>query len=329
MRKYLAIVAVCLLASMLVTAAHAQCGALTPLDTLVGTWTFQLEGVANVTGSIGHFTATESIDPRAPGAGLQGLVAITQTTNSGLTGIVQGGQYQGKYTVAPDCSGGMITLGPDGLATTIGGSGNSYRAFQFYFANGFSELFLINTDDVLGVAVVGHAIRWIGPTGCPVLLANPLNILNLDFVASQATPTTWSYATEGTVVAFGSAGRFLAQSGFDPRAPSVLQGLVTGTETSVGARLVSGAGTGVTANAALTGKYTVLPDCSGGTIMLGPAGMSASARTYAFVFTNGLFNQMYLVSITGPGTSTAGGGLIVEIGTAKQFGPLAPDGIIR
>ena len=310
MRIYLAIAAICILASLLVTGANAQCGTFTdPLNALVGsnvagttaTWSYQLEGVENIVGAVGRFTATVGVDPRAPGVS-QGLVTATQTTNNGVFGVEQLAQYAGKYQVFPDCSGGTIMLGS---AISFNAPSSSNRSYQFFFANGFSEMYLIGVDQALGFAIVGHATRWTGPSTCPV--ANPLDIFN-----GATGTTTWSYGTEGLLVVFGSAGRFVAGSGIDPRAPGTVQGLMTATDSSVGYYIHRIAGTGVSLNATYQGKDTVRPDCSGGTIMLGSMGVNNSARSMAFVFSVD-FTQMYMVSLDNAGTE------VVSIGKARQF----------
>jgi hypothetical protein len=269
MRRRLILASLFVASSALLTPAYAQCpgGTSNPLKAIAGTWSFQLHGPS---ASIGRFT----IDPNAPG-----YVAITETTASEFTGVTQLGQYQGKYSVLPDCSGGTIMLGPEGVNFINGrgffGAGNSNRNYAFFVGSGFSEITLVSIDDMLGATMGTAVLVTTGAAQCPAGTLNPLNVLT----------GAWFYGMTG------AAGRFVASPA---TVFGVTQGFVTATETSNGPAVLGG--NRLIQLATYQGKYQVLPDCSGGTVMLGTAGLPNSLRNYAFVFGPN-FAEMFLVSL--------------------------------
>ena len=154
---------------------YAACPAI-PNTVLAGTWTFQTEGlgisvglisagsIAKVAGtatllrpsseedgltplfgsiaSVGRFTATTD-----------GLLNIVETTNSDfVSGITRDNVFFGTFQMNADCSGGILQFGTNSLF--------SGRVFAFFLANGNTELFMVNIDNVrFPVVVQGTAIR--------------------------------------------------------------------------------------------------------------------------------------------------------------------------
>jgi hypothetical protein len=139
MKRYITLSAILVLASVLMAPmASAQC----PLSTLSGTWSFHITDISFqplafqdifVLGSAGEFTAT--IGTNKAGATV-GTLATLDTTSKNL-GIFRHELGGGAYQLLPDCSGGTIMF-----TNTSSGLGN----FDFYFAAGKTEMYLIGID---------------------------------------------------------------------------------------------------------------------------------------------------------------------------------------
>src|SRR5262249_39615374 len=96
----------CMLAAPL---ANAQCPAgVSPLQTLVGTWSFKAFGTAATNySSAGRFTATIGLAGQP--AATTGLLSVVATTN--FNGVVTRQEVDtGRYQGFPDCSGVILTI---------------------------------------------------------------------------------------------------------------------------------------------------------------------------------------------------------------------------
>jgi len=122
----------------LVTQASAQCpaGVTNPLQVLVGTWAYQLDGLAPsaaiVFASAGQFTASIGTDRAGNPIG---RLAITATSNQNGS-VTRLEADAGTYQVFPDCSGGSLTFNLS----------SSPVAGDFFFDEEFTQVIIVITD---------------------------------------------------------------------------------------------------------------------------------------------------------------------------------------
>jgi hypothetical protein len=125
--------------SALAQPAPASCSAslVSPLQALIGTWTFSMDGSippAQAFASAGQFVASIGTDQR-------GHLTITTTSSQQMTTLETDA---GTYQVFPDCSGGTLTFN---LST---------RPLQFNFwFSGAGEIRFVSTTS--GATILGTA----------------------------------------------------------------------------------------------------------------------------------------------------------------------------
>ena len=136
----LTIAALCVLMFLLaIPQAEAACPANTnPLQMLVGSWAFRAEGVSFYgEGAAGSFAA--SIATSGPFMG-RGVLSITTSYNFYGT-VSRLEKAIGTYQIFPDCSGGTLSMN---LA-------NRPVAYDFWFASGGTQLYMVSADNGLSV----------------------------------------------------------------------------------------------------------------------------------------------------------------------------------
>ena len=259
-------------ALLLSTAAQAQC----PADPLNNTtWSFHAEeadyNFTNVGGAsyIGTFKVARTTIARTF------AVTGTMTVNTGggvtrLASIVGSAQLDGQ--------GGTLMFS----------FGRQSVLWQFVFGNSCSEIDLVSEtmgNPSINQVLDGKALRIDNQQPCP---ANPYLLLDV-----SSAPTGWSFHTEqgtyqGTpgLSGIGTLIPRFVSNGRDPNARGILTANVTAN---------AGPGLAVYRNAISGGQYQVYGDCSGGTLQfqVGPA-----AVQYEFVFADGSYNQLFLLSTT-------------------------------
>jgi hypothetical protein len=242
--------------------AQAACpaGLTNPNLFLNGTfWAFQTEdGYGDA--AIGIFAAT------ATASAFSGTLTGNETSNSYRGQIIIQAALNGHFTVNPDCLGGTLSFNVNGIA------------LQYVFVVAGSQLYLlssslppvqqveeannlvnnsVNLTSAAYAANRGIAYQMSGPPQCS---ASPLSTL----------VGNWFFRTQA--YASASIGTFTAQV----TSPTPFAGSLTATQSSSGDGFLQ-------LGEAFNGSYVVLPDCSGGSIVL-PYGNDS--WTYEFVFAN-------------------------------------------
>ena len=221
------------------------------LETLFGSWTFVTNGFITPTqpfASAGVFTATAGTSKI--NNSVVGALVISNSASRNRQ-VTRQETDTGTFEIFPDCSGG--TLHFDLSANPM--------SFDFYFVNGGKELSLLSITG--GASIEGHA--WLSPANtCP---ANPLDSFS----------GKWTFTLTGVegALPFGSIGILTASSGTSNL------GLPAGAlqivdDTSVGGQL--------SRQSPDSGKFQILPDCSGGSLRLNLSGVP---MTLDFWFFNG------------------------------------------
>jgi hypothetical protein len=258
-----------------------------PLQLIDGqTWAFQTGagdfgpiGMA----SIGTFKAQyvpAGADPKNPFP--HGVLTVNESVNGSTLGggpqsLTRLASITGRYQIYWDCSGGQLSFMLNQQAIQ----------WEFVFASGFTEMYMTSqslqdnsglTQTYKGVATLGAA------TACPSGI-DPLQLLDGTMWSFHASAAAFEGSGSSHVGTFKP--KFVA-GGADPK--NALPHGVLATVESVSysylptvTRLESG-----------TGRYTVYPDCSGGTLMIA----GAQPVTYEFVFPDNNFNRMLLLSDT-------------------------------
>lgn len=176
MKRWLSVVAVCLLSILLVPQASAQVqpnrcpGPITPEHLLNNsTWVYQIEGVSYWgSAAAGQFTARISAATAGPPArpALRTLDVIDSSSivivtpgggsplppNAGLPLLSRLQPYNGRWEVNADCSGGTLFLNSNL---------NPAAQYDFWYSNAlFTEMKLVSVE--IGRVFVGTATR-VGP----------------------------------------------------------------------------------------------------------------------------------------------------------------------
>jgi hypothetical protein len=161
MQRLVAYVSVCVLAGFLIISPQthavvvqppAQACVGDPLQVLVGTWTFSMQGFVDPTttttsinvpfSSAGQFVAGTV----ATTAGRLGVLDITTTSvNNGKVTTIQTGS--GTYAVFSDCSGGTLTFNLLGSPSLI--------TFDFWFVRGSPTISIVSATP--GFTITGTA----------------------------------------------------------------------------------------------------------------------------------------------------------------------------
>jgi hypothetical protein len=261
--------------------AQAQCVA-TPLQALVGTWTFSTDQLAyavtppntqNFLVSAGRFTASVT--------GLRGILAITATssTDGNVTRLETDA---GSFQVDDNCAGGTLTFNLSSRPVQ----------FEFYFVNANEITIVANNHRGLDIAI-GSARRVLEQV-CPV-------------PSLQVLSGTWVFSTNGgspQIDQFlSSAGRMIASTGVD-RAGNP-QGILALNVTS------SISGSPVRRESDV-GRFQVNPDCTGGTLTF-----NLSSLPLQFDFF--LSSNTHLVMVgTSQGRIVVGSARRIEVTTAPS-----------
>ena len=273
MKRILSYAPVLALASLATSAYGAAACPANPLLALTGRWTFNAQatpGPANNEFAIaGQFTP--SLDPPRAGIGTPagtGWLTITATSwiNGSPTRIETDA---GRYQLNSDCSGGSLIMNL-----------SSYpMQYDFFFYNGNQSMYLVST--INGRPAVGRAT--LGASACPAGVA-PVNALAGPY-AFKFQGIRWQPA------AFGIAGVFTAStdalfrpSFLDPRG-----------RLDIRATSNLGFGGSVTRLEGDVGSYSILPDCSGGTLVMN---LSSQPMQYDFWF-YASFNGGDVISTSG------------------------------
>ncbi|MES1257345.1 MAG: hypothetical protein ABUS51_02900 [Acidobacteriota bacterium] len=247
--------------------APSTCPANT-LEALFGTWTFAAEGFVTPTqpfASAGVFTASAGVNPVAHT--IIGALTITNSASRNRQ-ITRQETDTGTFQVFPGCSGGTLVFNL---------SANPMQ-FDFFFANGRREI--VFTSTTAGTTITGRA--WLSPpAACP---ANPLDSFT----------GMWTFSVSGLIPEiqhFAAAGQFTASSTDSAGNPAAL---ITILDTSS----IDGQ---LTRQSPDSGKFQILPDCSGGSLRLN---FAASPMNFDFWFFNG-GTEIVLIG-TDNGTAVSG-----------------------
>ena len=278
MQRSITIAAICMIVSVLLsTPALAQCPALTnPLQLIDGqTWAFEAMSGGNSIGqaSIGKFTA-KYVAPSSLLPFGRGMLTVTQSLDLPAY-VVDQLTSAGTYQIYPDCSGGTLSFNNGLQAIT----------FAFVFTSNFTEMYLISTLNSGPEQSNWGAAKLVPAFSCPVGTTNPLDVIKGMTFGFKLEPATY-YQDFATAV----AGIFTASEGLSRGANPTTIGTLGGSFTKIP---YLGSPTSL---AAISGRYIMETDCSGGSIMFGTAVLP---QTLKFIFTNAAFTEMYLLSMDG------------------------------
>jgi hypothetical protein len=275
------LVAMGIIAMVFVVPAAQACdcpaGLASPLQLIDGqTWVFHTQSGGNPFGqaSIGKFTAKYN-PPTTSVPYARGTLVVSETLiHAGAVTRLAG--IAGRYIIYPDCSGGEIMI-------MLAGQQIQY---EFVFANGFTEMFLLNEtngtastvrpvtlnsavffdpDALAALDVVWGTAKLGPPSGCNGIA--PLGTL--------AGPL-WSFRTFPGYFYSPVVVDAMVQSdgvSYNPEPPGSI-GTFTATVSSAGTGLLSGVhtwkllGGDVSRLDQFVGKYQVYSDCSGGILSI-------------------------------------------------------------
>lgn len=166
MRRYMTLLAICLLAATLFTIpASAQCMP-NALPSITGIWGFKLSGF-NVAGgpgmgfiaAAGKFIATVGPNVRAnnaPTGFIQSWITINHNGTTFTTLMPVSGTYQvdnqARPGDPPDCTTGTILLASGTNPSTV-------RSVRYQLHEGGTKMFLVSVDND-GVVLSGEASRY-------------------------------------------------------------------------------------------------------------------------------------------------------------------------
>jgi hypothetical protein len=243
-----------------------------PLQLITGqTWVFQTQSSANPMGeaSIGKFTATY-VPPTTKLPSGKGTLNITETISLPSTVVRELAVPGGSYEINPDCSGGTLFFS----------TAEQPAQFTFIFARNFTQMYLMSSvvSADIPINIWGKATLLFSPIVCP---ANPLNVFNGTTFGFGLSPASYYGSNPPAGV-----GIFTAGPGTD-RGSTV--GLVSGTLS-----LAPFDGSPTIQASFPEGRYTVDPDCSGGTISFLT---SVLPQGFQYIFVNSDFTEMYMLSL--------------------------------